>query len=102
MIFAPTMLPTERELCFLTIAEIVVTSSGSEVPTATIVRETILSSICRMSVAMTVPLSTKRREPMTSPAAPRMKKIMFLMTVFLSLETAAAVSCPSPACFFAS
>ena len=37
MMFAPRMLPTDIEDCFLTIAVIAVTSSGSDVPMATMV-----------------------------------------------------------------
>ena len=37
MMFAPRMLPTDIDVCFFTIAVIAVTSSGSDVPIATIV-----------------------------------------------------------------
>ena len=35
MMFEPRIFPTDRDACFFVIAEIVVTSSGREVPTAT-------------------------------------------------------------------
>lgn len=45
MIFAPRILPMDREDCFLTIAVMVVTSSGREVPTATSVTPMIRSEM---------------------------------------------------------
>ena len=43
--FAPMMLPTERDACFLTMAVMVVTSSGSEVPMATMVMPMMFSGM---------------------------------------------------------
>ena len=73
IMFAPIMLPIDRELCFLAMAVTVVTSSGREVPIATAVRLIILRSTMKILSAIRVPLSTKRFEPMTIPAVPTTK-----------------------------
>ena len=57
-ILAPRILPTDSDDCFLTIAVTVVTSSGREVPIATIVIAIIFSGTPSY-VAKAVPLSTK-------------------------------------------
>ena len=95
IMFAPMILPTERELCFLAIAVTVVTSSGKEVPMATMVSETMRSGTPRMSDAMIVPLSTKRREPITMPAAPTTKSRIFLMILLRSVGAFSTVPEPS-------
>ena len=66
---APIILPADNADCFLTIAVIVVTSSGSEVPTATIVTPIILSETLS-HLAISLPLSTSKSAPTTIAAAP--------------------------------
>ena len=68
--FAPIIFPTEREDCFLTMAVTVVTSSGSEVPTATMVAE-ITASETPLTVAISVAELTRKSAPKTMPAAPK-------------------------------
>ena len=48
IIFAPIIFPTDKEDSFFRIAVTVVTSSGKDVPIATIVTEIIASLICRI------------------------------------------------------
>ena len=69
MIFAPRILPMEREDCFLIIAVMVVTSSGKEVPMATSVTPMIRSEI-PMYLASSLPLLTSRFAPTTMLMAP--------------------------------
>ena len=91
MMFAPRMLPTDIEDCFLTIAVIAVTSSGSDVPMATMVTA-MMRSETPSSCASTVPLSTRRFEPTTRHAAPRTNNARFLSSAFLLLSTGTALS----------
>ena len=67
--FAPIIFPTDSEDCFFITALIVVTSSGSEVPTATIVAE-ITASETPLAAAISVAESTRKSAPITIPAAP--------------------------------
>lgn len=52
IIFAPIIFPTDKEDSFFRIAVTVVTSSGKDVPIATIVTEIIASLICRISAIL--------------------------------------------------
>ena len=70
IILAPIMLPIESSDCFFAIAVIVVTSSGSDVPTAIIVTPIIASETPR-PLAMIVPSSTSKSAPTTIPNAPK-------------------------------
>ena len=69
---APTMFPSDRAAWPLARETMAVTSSGSEVPSATNVRA-MTESGTPMRVASLVPLSTRRRAPMAIRAAPRIK-----------------------------
>ena len=101
MIFAPRMLPTDIDDCFLTMAVMAVTSSGSEVPMATIVTA-MMRSDTPSSWARTVPLSTSRFEPTTRHAAPTANSTRFFRSALRLLSTTAAPSvCSSAESFFA-
>ena len=93
MMFAPRMLPTDIDVCFFTIAVIAVTSSGSDVPIATIVTAITRSDTPRI-FASSVPLSTSSREPTTRHAAPSTKMPTFFQSVFLLLSTVTASAAP--------
>ena len=82
IMFAPIIFPTERLDSFFLIAVIVVTSSGSDVPIATIVTAITLSGTPR-AVAIAEPPSIKKLEPSTIPAAPTTNNTIFLMISFL-------------------
>ena len=69
-IFAPRMLPTDRADCFLMMAVTVVTSSGRDVPMATMVTPMIRSETPARR-ARALALSTSRSAPSTTAAAPR-------------------------------
>ena len=78
MILAPMIFPTDREDCFLEMAVIVVTSSGSDVPTATSVTPMTLSGI-PASTASALPLSTRRSAPQTIPIVPAINFNIFII-----------------------
>ena len=82
-ILAPMILPKDNDDCFLLIAVIVVTSSGSDVPIAISVRDIILSDIPTAS-ASKLPLSTSKSAPYTIAAAPTMNFVI-LMAISLPL-----------------
>ena len=84
MTFAPITFPTDIDACLLTIAEIAVTSSGSDVPIATIVTP-IIASETPHAAAILLPLLTRSCEPMTIPAAPPITRRMLSVTDFLSV-----------------
>ena len=63
------MLPTDRADCFFTMAVTVVTNSGRDVPTATMVTPMIRSDT-PASRAKALPLSTSRSAPSITQAAP--------------------------------
>ena len=69
MIFAPMMLPTEREDSFLRMAVSVVTNSGRKVPKAITVNPMIVSLI-PMPVARVFPEETRNSAPKTMEAVP--------------------------------
>ena len=95
------MLPTDIDDCFLTMAVMAVTSSGSEVPMATIVTAMMRSDTPSIW-ARTVPLSTSRFEPTTRHAAPRTNSARFFRSALRLLSTTAAPSvCSSTESFFA-
>ena len=73
IIFAPIIFPTDKEDSFFTIAVTVVTSSGREVPIATIVTEIISSLICRISAILQAEC-TNNSEPATMDTAPTQKQ----------------------------
>ena len=77
--------PTEREDCFLIIAVTVVTSSGSEVPTATIVAE-ITASDTPLTVAISVAELTRKSAPITIPAAPTINLKILIGISYFSKE----------------
>ena len=64
IMLAPTILPTESEFSFLRMAVRVVTSSGSEVPSAITVKP-IMVSLIPMLVAMVLPEETRNSAPKT-------------------------------------
>ena len=66
-------------------AVMVVTSSGREVPIATMVIAIIASGI-PIAVAIAEPWSTRRSEPITSITAPNTKNTIFITTSFLVNE----------------
>ena len=72
MIFAPIMLPTEREFSFLRIAVRVVTSSGKDVPNAITVKPIIVSLIPK-PFAIVLPDETKASAPKIIAAVPKIK-----------------------------
>ena len=78
-IFAPIILPIDKLASFLRIAVIVVTNSGSEVPIDTNVIAINRSGTPKLSAIVEPPL-IKRLDPKTIPIAPRIKKIIFLIT----------------------
>ena len=80
MIFAPKILPRPKLVCFLTTEVTVVTSSGRDVPMATMVAEIRASEIpkCR---AISLLESTRRSEPKTIPAVPKTNLMIFLFHV---------------------
>ena len=80
-ILAPRILPTDSDDCFLTIAVTVVTSSGREVPTATIVIPIILSLTC-INLASALALSTSSCAPPTIPATPSTNLMIFVTITF--------------------
>ena len=84
IMFAPMILPMDKSDCFLAIAVMVVTNSGSEVPTAIIVTP-IIASETPNRCAITVPSSTNKSAPITIPAAPRMN---FAILIKISLPVA--------------
>ena len=69
IMFAPIILPTEREFSFLRIAVSVVTNSGSDVPRAIIVKPIIVSLIPTL-VAIVLPEETRNSAPKTIAAVP--------------------------------
>ena len=81
--FAPMILPTESEACFLRMEMMVVTSSGSEVPMAIIVAA-ITASGTPMRRASSEPLSISSCAPSTMAAAPSTNLPMFHATVLPS------------------
>ena len=76
IIFAPIIFPTESELSLLRIAVRVVTSSGSEVPSAITVKPMIVSLI-PIPKAMVLPEETRNSAPKTIEAVPIRKKSAF-------------------------
>ena len=93
MMFAPTMLPTEREFSFLRMAVRVVTSSGREVPSAMTVKPMMVSLI-PIPAAMVLPEETKNSAPNTMEAVPRMKKRIFEGSSFFSKESMVSLAAP--------
>ena len=85
-------MPTEREACFFVIAEIVVTSSGSEVPIAT--AEILIIRVGTPSdAAIAEPLSTSSGEPIIIPAQPITNiKIFLATTAFVTSSLLIAAS----------
>lgn len=73
--------PNEREPCPLTSEVIAVTSSGSDVPKAIIVKA-ITDSGTPIAPAMITPLSTNRLAPNAIPIAPTTNNNMFCQTGF--------------------
>ena len=71
-----------------------VTSSGSDVPMATIVMA-ITRSETPIICASFVPLSTRRSEPTTRHTAPTTNKMMFFTMVFLPLSTSTVSDVPA-------
>ena len=67
--FEPTTLPTAISVCLRIVATIEVASSGSEVPTATMVRPITASDMPKVR-AIRVALSTRSRAPITSRTSP--------------------------------
>ena len=95
--FAPMMLPTDRDDCFLRMAVMVVTSSGSEVPMAIMVAPMMASgtpSIC----ASAVPLSISSCAPSTMAAAPNTNLPILSATVRPSVLGRASCSGASSDC----
>ena len=91
MMLAPTTLPTDMDACFLTMDVMAVTSSGRDVPRATIVTAMIASDTPSI-LAISVPLLTNRLDPMTIHTAPTAiipicMSISFLVTCGLSLSS---------------
>ncbi len=82
----PTMLPTKRSLSPFLAAVMVVTSSGSEVPRATIEREMIRSEI-PMAVAMNEAELTTSWLPATTPAKPTKISKKDLPSLYLGFST---------------
>ena len=78
------ILPTDSEDCFLRIAVMVVTSSGSDVPIAIIVAA-ITESGTPIMTASAEPLSISSCAPRTIAAAPRMNLPMFIATLLPSV-----------------
>ncbi len=85
-ILLPTMLPIRRSLSFLRAAATVVTSSGREVPIATIVRETIRSEM-PIPTAMAEAELTTSSLPATMPAKPRNTKKIDLPSLYCGFST---------------
>ena len=88
MMLAPRMLPTERAACFLTIAVMVVTSSGREVPTAMMVTP-MTRSETPANRANSLPLSTRSLAPRAISAAPTASRPR-------SLGRLPSTACPPP------
>ena len=83
-IFDPTTFPKAISFSFLIEATILVTSSGRDVPTATIVKPTKDSLICNL-IAIFEALSTTKSPPKIIAARPMMAKIILLIIgVFFS------------------
>ena len=93
--FAPTMLPSDRSLWPLTSEVMAVTSSGSEVPSATNVRAMTLSGTPR-ACAIRVPLSTSRFAPAAISTAPSTSRISVLARGISSSDA----SCSPAGVFF--
>lgn len=75
-ILLPMIFPRAMSTCFFKAAVTEVTSSGSEVPTATIVKPTKVSLI-PSARAISILLSTTRVPPNTMPASPPIVKSEF-------------------------
>ena len=93
--FAPTTLPSDRSLWPLTSEVTAVTSSGSEVPSATNVRAMTLSGTPR-ACAIRVPLSTSRFAPTAISTAPSTSRISVLARGISSSDA----SCSPAGVFF--
>ena len=83
MRLAPIMFPTDRDDCFLTMAVTVVTSSGREVPIATMVAE-MTAWETPLTTASSVAESTRNSAPNTIPAAPRINLATLIGISFLT------------------
>ena len=81
MTLAPMTLPTDMADCFLTMEAMAVTSSGSEVPMATMVTP-MMASETPQEAAMSLPLLTSSCDPATMPAAPPTMRRTLAVTVF--------------------
>ena len=85
----PTMLPTRRSDSPFLAAEMVVTSSGREVPRAMTVREMMRSEM-PMVVAIVLAELTTSSLPPTTPTRPRMTKKKDLPSLYFGFSTSLA------------
>ena len=85
-ILLPTMLPTSKSDSPFLAAVIVVTSSGNEVPMATIVSEIMRSEI-PMVAAIVEAESTTSWLPATTPISPTSTRIMDLPSLYFGFST---------------
>lgn len=104
IIFAPIIFPTDKEDSFFRIAVTVVTSSGKDVPIATIVTEIIASLICRISAILQAEC-TSNSEPATIHTAPiqnqkNVSHILLCFSFHLLLLFFTFFSPLFPACIF--
>ena len=89
----PTMLPTRRSDSPFLAAEIVVTSSGNEVPKAITESEMIRSEI-PMAPAIVLADSTTNSLPPTTPTRPRITKRNDLPSVYWGFSTSVFADLP--------
>src|SRR5690606_34926388 len=95
----PTTLPTAISRCPLILATTEVTTSGSEVPAATMVNP-ITASLTPQAVAISTALCTSQRAPHTSNARPPITISIFFQTGTGSLSiSSTSSSVTSAPCF---
>ena len=82
----PTMLPTSKSLSPFLAAVMVVTSSGNEVPSATMESEMMRSEI-PITVAMAEAELTTSWLPATTPTSPKMMSKKDLPSLYLGFST---------------